>query len=93
MIVLVYGSRNFINENIIDIEIRTVTERKIDTVFFVDGRCEIFIINHSPYKIRLIVDDNIITNYDNEPLEPNTKYYFWFVSNSSEILELEGMRG
>lgn len=90
MVILVYGSQSFIDENIVDIEIRTVTERKISKAYFIDGRCEIFIINHSPYKIRLIIDDDIITNYNNEPLEPNIKYYFWFESNSSSSLLLVG---
>jgi hypothetical protein len=92
MIALVYGSREFLDTNIIEIELRTVTDRKINSISFVNGRCELFIINRSPYKIRLKLDDNIISNYNNGPLEPDVKYYFWFESNGTETLNLGGVK-
>lgn len=88
-----YGSIDYINDTVVRIEIRTVTDRKIDSVLFIDGRCDIFIINRSPFKIELVVDDSIITNYDGRKLLPNVKYYFWFESNNTETLNIGGVKG
>ena len=93
VVLVVYSSRQFIFDNTIEIEIRTVTDRKIDVALFNNGRCEIFIVNKSPFKIRLIIDDNIETNYDGRILFPSTKYYFWFVSNTTRILNISGVKG
>lgn len=93
IILVVYSSGQFIFDNTMEIEIRTVTDRKIDVALFNDGRCEIFIINKSPFKIRLIIDDNIETNYDGRKLLPNVEYYFWFISNTTNTLNIVGVKG
>ena len=93
LVLIVYGSREFIFSNIIEIEIRTVTDRKINSISFTNGRCDIFIMNKSPFKIRLIIDDNIETNYNGGILFPKTKYYFWFESNTTKTLNIDGVKG
>lgn len=92
MIALVYGSQNFIDSHLVSIEIRTITGKRINNISFDDGRCDVYIINHSPYKVKLILDEDVITNYDNGLLQPGVKYYFWFLSNSTETLVIGGAK-
>jgi hypothetical protein len=93
VLIFLYGSSDYMNRKIVDIEIRTVTGRKIDSVSFTDGRCDIFLINRSPYSIRLIIDDSIRTNYNNTVLEKDFQYYFWFESEVDSTLNIGGVKG
>jgi hypothetical protein len=92
MVAIVYGSREFLDENLVEIEIRTISNKRIRNILLTNQPIELYIINKSPYKIKLIVDDDISTNYDGEPLHPYIKYYLWFKSETNRTLSLGGAK-
>lgn len=90
---LLYGSMEYMDKNITKIEIKTITGVITIRPQFNSGECHIFIVNKSPYNIRLVISDDIETNYNGSRLLIGIEYYYWFRTNSSlEYLEIKGVK-
>ena len=84
-IMLLYGAMDYMNNNLTKIQMKTISGVIIDNPLFIDGECNLFIKNMSPYSIRLIIPDGIDTNYNSSILRVGVEYYFWFRVGSDSI--------
>lgn len=75
---LLYGTIDYMNQNLTKIQMKTIAGVKVTNPLFINGECNLFIKNMSPYNVKLIVPDGIETNYNNSILRVGVEYYFWF---------------
>lgn len=79
ILLLLIGSIDFMNSVITKVDFYSVSNGK--KINILKNECNVYVYNKSPYKIILIIPDNVETNYNGEILEKNIGYYYWFIGN------------
>ena len=86
---LLYGAVDYMNKNLSRIQMKTISGVIVDNPLFIDGECNLFIKNISPYNIKLIIQDGIETNYNNSILRVGIEYYYWFRTSLDSVSKLQ----
>ena len=87
---LVYGGKEFIFTETIQIEIHNAMGTKIDDLRITPGENFFYIVNSSPWKITLKFSSDIefITNYDGQEIRPGQVINALFDSNQTGVINV-----